>query len=679
LNHKQALSLPNDSNRLTAVARFSFRPSSSFLLCLAVLLAAWHALLAVSATAEKSVTADEIGHLTAGQAYNTRADYRLQPENGNLPQRWAALPFTLGSVSLPSATHPAWKAGNVWNYGHVFFYEEGHSTDEWLYLSRAMIALVSAGTGLLVFFWSKAFFGWRGGFLSLALYAFCPTFLAHGALATSDLVMTFFFLASVGAWWCHLQKPGFSNATLSAVLLGLAAVAKFSAVLLAPMYALIALVWLMTKERDARQQGLLRLARTVVVHVGVAWAVIWMFYGFRYRAFAPDFLTDAKFYHGWDFLLVDLGWPKHLIELARHWHLLPEAWLYGFTFVLQFSHARGAFLNGEHSLTGWTSFFPIAFLIKTTLPLLLLLAATAFLAVRRATAVGLKSTLERARPFTPLLALFLVYWATSLTSHLNIGHRHILPTYPVLFIGVGWLGRWIDFRRPFATIALLGLVGWHISESQWIRPHYLAYFNETVGGPANGWKHLVDSSLDWGQDLPGLKRWLDKNNSGTTPQPVFLSYFGTGEPDYEGIVATRLPMLPDFGRPYPHRRLSAGIYCVSATQLQQVYAEQPRWSLEQEQEYQALRNLEPEFFGSTESRRAAPVADLSKQWKRYERLRFARLCAYLQVRGPDASVGYSILIFKLSASEIQAATASSLDDWRALLEIAPTTHATQAR
>lgn len=645
--------------------RFSFRPSAGFLQALAALLALWHAVLAVTATAEKSVTADEIGHLTAGQAYNTRADYRLQPENGNLPQRWAALPATWQKVPLPAPSHPAWQAGDVWNYGHAFFYEEGNSTDEILFLSRAMIALFSAATGLLVFFWSRALFGWRGAFLSLALYAFCPAFLAHGALATSDVVMTFFFLASMGVWWRHLEKPGALWAAVSAVTFGLAFVAKFSAVLLPLMMVLAAAGWLIgERNRTGIAPASLRLARTAAVHVVAGWAIIWLFYGFRFAAFAPDDLFPAKFYHGWDSLGADLGWPKPIIWTLKAWHLLPEAWLYGFTFVLQFSHARGAFLNGDHRLTGWVSFFPIAFLIKTTLPLLLLWMGGAIGVARQAMSRSGKSVGMRLRPLTPLAALFAVYGASSLLSHLNIGHRHILPIYPVLFIGAGWCARGFDFRRPFTVVALVGLLAWHVGESWWVRPHYLAYFNEAAGGPREGWKHLVDSSLDWGQDLPGLATWLKKNNP-EEKTPVFLAYFGTGEPDYENIAAIRLQTLPDFGRSHPRHALTAGIYAVSATLLQQVYSETPNWTLDQEKVFQALRQLEPELLANSTA-----SAETTQLWKRYERLRFSRLCAYLQVRGPDAEVGYSILIYHLSPAEIQNATAGSLADWKNAIEAA---------
>ncbi|MEO7797859.1 MAG: glycosyltransferase family 39 protein, partial [Opitutaceae bacterium] len=473
-------------------------PSPGFLVCLAVLLALFHAVLAVTATAGKSMTADEIAHLAAGHAYNTRNDYRLQPENGNLPQRWAALPLLIADKPLPDAGLPIWKEANIWKYGHRFFYEQGLSTDEYLWLGRGMIALVSAATGLLVFFWSRSLFGWRGAFLSLGLLVFSPTFLAHGALATSDMVMTFFFLASAGAWWRHLKNPGIGNTLLSAAVLGLAFVAKFSAVLLPPILGLTAFVWLWEKRKTAGWgQPLTRLGRSALLHAVATLAVIWIFYGARFSAFAPAFATGADFNHGWGWLLNGMGWPAKIIWSLKTWHILPEAWLYGLTFVLQFSHARGAFLSGDYSVTGWLLFFPFAFLVKTPLPLLGIFGAAVFVGLRRLALLsrseGTKASLQRLRNFTPLLALFLVYWTTSLTSHLNIGHRHILPTYPVLFILAGSLGRWLDLRRPLLAAVLAALVSWHAVESFRIRPHYLAYFNQIVGGPQNGWRHLVDS------------------------------------------------------------------------------------------------------------------------------------------------------------------------------------------
>ena len=664
-----------DLFNVTRVAPPASKPSAAFLTTLALLLALLHALLAITAAADQSMTADEIAHVTAGQAYNTRGDFRLQPENGNLPQRWIALPLTLAGAPLPPANSATWRRSDVWNYGHDFFFGQPVAADKWLFAGRTMIALFSAATGLLVFFWSRTFFGWRGAFLSLGLFAFCPAFLAHGALATSDVVMTFFFLASVGAWWRHLERPGAGSAALSAVVFGLACVAKFSAVLLGPMFALSALVWLAGRVRsEGWREPLLRLTRSAMVHVVAAWAIIWLFYGFRFSAFSPALANGAGFYRGdWNWILADLGWTRPVIVALRDWHALPEAFLYGFAFVVQFAKERGAFLNGDYSLTGWVSFFPYAFLVKTTLPFLLLVLMGAIADGRRMATDGVQSTLTRLRPFTPLIGLFAVYWVTSLISHLNMGHRHILPTYPVLFIAAGAFGAWLDFRRPFAALLVAVLALWHAGESWLIRPNYLAYFNAFAGGPANGWRHLVDSSLDWGQDLPGLKTWLEARARG---EKIFLSYFGSGDPAHEGIRATMLPTLPEVGPPRPWRPLSAGVYCVSATMLQHVYSPvRGDWTIERETEYQKLRTLEPLLLAyqddpvrRAELLREAPTENWTTAWKRYEQLRFARLCHYLRVRPPEANVGYSILVFRLSPEEVAAATAGSLRDWSALIE-----------
>ncbi len=668
------LSWREKASPLKAVIRPAHPPSPAFLTTLAILLALGHAVLAVTAMADKSMTSDEIAHLTAGQAYNTRDDYRLQPENGNLPQRLAALPLTLAGDPLPPPSLASWQTADVWKYGHTFFYEGSLPAGERLFLGRAVISLLSAATALLVFFWSRALFGWSGAFISLGLFVFSPTLLAHGALATSDVTMTFFFLATVGAWWRHLERPGAQGAAISAGAMGLSLVAKFSAVLLPPMLALLGLAWAWGESRRGGwRRPLQRLARTTGVHVVVAGVIIWVFYGFRFSAFAPGLSEGATFNHGWGWLLSDLGFPAKVIWRLKEWQLLPEAWLHGLTFVLQFSRARGAFMSGEYGITGWIAFFPWAFLIKTPLPFLLLLLTGLVAAVRRGLAAPRRVLAQKLRPLLPLAVLFGIYGITSLFSHLNIGHRHILPLYPVLFIAAGWLATALDFRRPVAAAWVAGLLLWDVGASWHARPNYLAYFNPIVGGSANGWRHLVDSSLDWGQDLPGLKRWLDANARG---ERVFLSYFGTGDPRYEGIVATALPSLPEVGPPRKWQALAPGLYAISVTMLQHVYSSQRgEWTLENEREFQRLRALEPTLltFQQDPARRTAllveaPEASWTTAWKRYETLRFARLCHYLRVRRADAVIGYTIRVYRLSAAEIAAATGGSAQAWRAAIE-----------
>jgi hypothetical protein len=248
-----------------------------------------------------------------------------------------------------------------------------------------------------------------------------------------------------------------------------------------------------------------------------------------------------------------------------------------------------------------------------------------------------------------------------------------MPVYPVLFILTGALGRW--FTRPLGwrSLAAALLVVWHVAESQSIYPNYLAYFNQLAGGPANGHNHLVDSSLDWGQDLPGLKSWIDRNAA--PGESIYLAYFGTGEPRYYGLPVKRLAYINGFHEDEPYIPLGPGIYCISASMLQQVYSTiRGPWTIALEKEYQFLRTYEPAFqiYASDPSARPELDRELDPdKWRasrdRFLHLRFARLCYYLRVRKPDADIGYSILIYRLTGSEVAAATEGSLGDWISLI------------
>jgi hypothetical protein len=620
-----------------------------------------HAWLALSASLEKSSTADEVAHLTAGLAYWQHNDYRLQPENGNLPQRWAALPAWLSGKILPAADHPDWPVANVWGLGSDYYKAQGAELDKLLISGRAMNLIWSVATGLLVWFWSRRLFGPAGAFVGLGFFVFCPTFLAHGALATSDMCMTFFMLASVGAYWRHLQDFRLGTGLLSAGLLGLACVAKFSFVLLPFMFAPL-IVWRIFTPNGLPWRGRLLgrpwlrlgpLSLSVAGHMAAAWLIIWAFFGFRHGAAGSDLPALADYHRSWTVVIHSLGESGAWFDTLRHWQLLPDAFLYGFAFVLDMAQERGAFLNGDHSLTGWVEFFPYAFLVKTPLPLLLALpAGLAVIGGRWQRAPEkLRSDLTRV---APLLSLFAVYWLFSLTSNLNIGHRHILPTYPVLFIFCGALGWWVtQAPRRVAAGALVGLlVAAQAVASFQIRPHYLAYFNQLVGGPAEGYKHLVDSSLDWGQDLPGLAGWQQAHPG----EKLFFAYFGTADPAHYGITAIALPTLPTAASSRPWHALQPGTYAISATMLSHVYSPlRGEWTPERERAYQTLRALEPSllhYAQSPEQRAGLDTAAWVQSWDRYESLRFARLCHFLRKRPPDDHIGYSILLYRLSAAEL---------------------------
>ena len=124
---------------------------------------------------------------------------------------------------------------------------------------------------------------------------------------------------------------------------------------------------------------------------------------------------------------------------------------------------------------------------------------------------------------------------------------------------------------------------WQIIESSLLRPDYLTYFSQVAGGPKNGYRHLVDSSLDWGQDLPALKDWIDHHLDTSATTRLYLAYFGTALPRWYGIEATPLPLDSSAQKLSP---LEPGTYCISATTLQQVYSfEHGKWTDQYESAY----------------------------------------------------------------------------------------------
>jgi len=111
-------------------------------------------------------------------------------------------------------------------------------------------------------------------------------------------------------------------------------------------------------------------------------------------------------------------------------------------------------------------------------------------------------------------------------------------------------------------ILLVLLCSWYVIGTVAIGPHYLAYFNEFVGGPNNGYRYLVDSNLDWGQDLKNLSKYMTAQD---IPE-IYLSYFGTADPAYYGIRFQPMPDTP------PSPGAAPAYYAISATSLQNVYS-----------------------------------------------------------------------------------------------------------
>lgn len=653
-------------------------------------------LMAMSASTRVGVTADEPGHLTAGYSYWLRSDYRLSPEAGNLPMRVAALPLLALNLRFPAADTADWQKAKIEGVGWSFFFEQGNPTARMLLAARGAIALFGVLTLWLIWRWARALFGAAAGWFALVLAAFCPALLANGASVTSDIALTATLLAAITAFWRLIHVVTWGRIAAAILACGAVLLAKMSGMLAAPMLILLLFVrWCHPAPLVLRLGGPPRWLRSrwqrVAVTLGLAGAVaagslviVWGAFGFRYQAFGPAATAADQFTPTWPQLLGEeslrpagndpaasfgRSWITETIGKMRDHRLLPEAYLYGLGNVYQYSRARTGFLNGEIRQQGWTEFFPLAFLLKSTVPTVLF-AVGGLVLLGMARGSDGRARRWRLHRAAPLLVLFALYWLVALTSKLNIGHRHILPIYPVVYVFCGAAAAWLlagRIRRWGRVVVGLAVLG-HVTDSLAARPFYLSYFNPLAGGPGQGWHHLIDSSFDWGQGLPDLERWLVAKGERADNAPVFLTYFGVDSPRARGLPVIRFAdAINDRGvREFPAWP-RGGWFIISATHFHRVYLNlSGPWTREREQRYRELAArlrlpANPAAAGPTDT--AAQIRVLNEA-KEFEGLMFARLCHYLGASEPGEVIGGSLLAFRLTDAEITHVLNASFDELR---------------
>lgn len=638
------------------------------------LMAAVHAWMASSVSDEFSLTVDEIAHVTAGYTYWNEHDYRLQPENGLLPQRWATLPLLFTRPNPTAPDDPAWQRGDVWQLGDRFFHARGNDPAALLRASRTMIALLGGALVFVLGLWAWQLAGRGAAVVTSVLAAFSPTLLAHAGLATSDTAGALGFIVALGAWWKLLHRVTLVRVLTAGLAAGALALSKFSAVLLPPI-ALI-LIGLRLARRaplrtgPRRVGGLARLFVLAGAGVGaaiVAIALLWAAYGFRFSAAGRNAPEGARFFHTWEEVLLnpsreagmvmadgtreeptlmEPGIVQHFVRWARVRRVLPEAWLHGLAYVDVSARYRPAFFAGEWRATGWWNFFPVAYLTKSTWGELALHALGLAVLIVAARDRRGRALLYRA---APLLVFVAVYGAFSLGSSLNIGHRHILPLYAAAAVLAGVALS----RHTTALVRLIGVVALlaHVVASLATRPDYLAYFNAFAGGAPGAHRYFADSSLDWGQDLPRLARWLENVPA---EERVYLSYFGTADPTHAGLRVYRIGDTFSDARPrHLLRRWRGGWFVISATMWQRVYTQvRGPWTPGYERRYQELRVW---FEASSGAPTELSAEEMQTRLAQFEHLRFGRLCHYLRERAPDDRIGATLLAFRLTDAEVDQA------------------------
>ena len=492
-------------------------------------------LMTITSFRQQSPTFDEPIHLLGGYSYLKWNDFRINPEHPPLAKLWAALPLLSLDINDSRSFTPYWDlilkaepGGPFYPLVQEMFFER-NDAESLFFPAKLQMILLSIVLAFFIYLWSNELYGFRAAIVSLSLYGFDPNILGHSTVIHTDVPFALFFALSTYFFLRVLKQFTWLNLILASLLFGIAAITKHSFVAVSLVWAVLGLIDLFSREHPSSSflssGPAAGIKRKLVVLIGVfacaasaAYLCIWAAYGFRFNAVPegnqPLFMTQLVPPHG------------PLVETIRSFvlehRLLPEALVAGYSYNLKiWKHA--AYLLGQISYDGFWHYFPVAFGVKTPIPTLLLLAA----------ALGMY-LMKRRRLSTDcwLMLPALIYFSLAVFSRFNIGVRHILPVYPFLFVLLGGVTQqlWRDGSRTIrVSLLLLGL--WYVGASLSIYPHYLSYFNELAGGPNNGHKVLLDSNLDWGQDLKGLKQWMEGNKV----QRIQMLYFGVGYPKYYGI------------------------------------------------------------------------------------------------------------------------------------------------
>ncbi|MFZ2654856.1 MAG: glycosyltransferase family 39 protein [Victivallales bacterium] len=611
---------------------------------MAVVIVAFYLFLSLTSAWQKSAYFDETAHIMSGYFMLKYDDYRVNTANMVLGQKLAALPSIISNVNPPSPdlvkrtfSTQYTSGAEAFGLGQVFLNESGNNSQKILFEGRTVMILFGLLTAITVFFWSRKLFGPYGGLISIFFLATCPVFISLSGIVGADIAVTALFLLSTWMFWILLHRVTPFTVSAFGLLAGLLLITKTSSLVFAPvsliLLSLSLLVnrplafgwgWRPSQQIESRKLSALTLLASLAASALIVFASIWAGYGFRYSA-APPESTGATL--NWQRVLNQQSGnlenphgpienvPISFIRISKTSHLFPEAFLFDLANLGTLTKSRIAFFLGETSTNGWFLYFPVAFLAKSGLPMVfaLILATLSWLYLSLRPKGETKSrALWSIYDCLPILVFIGVFMVVLITSSINIGHRHMLPIYPFIYIFLGSLVFIFQQAKLWPKILLAAIMMASFWTALSNHPTHLAYISPLFGGPSKGYSLFADSSLEWGQELPAVRKWLDSPSVDLRDRPVYFSYFGSGSPEAEGIHLLRLPGFFDPLQTIPQSctftgRLLPGVYLISGTMLQPVYYSRMKgddfgvdfsssWCKKHENKYQEMRRCAEEFY-----------------------------------------------------------------------------------
>lgn len=539
----------------------------------AVAMLALMAVLMVSSTWNDTVTMDEVPHIGAGFSYLRKSDFRLNPEHPPLMKDLAGIPLLMMKLRV-DWNHKSWTDDpfGQWDFGLMLIFNAGRDGDTVTRAAKAPMILFTLALGWVVFAWTRRYFGAAAALLTLFFYTLSPTFLAHGRLVTTDVGAAAGYFVGTVVFLRFLKNPGWRNVLLAGLAIGFALLAKFSMVALIPVALILATIWALLDKSPGhhsflrfhkRSSGsfvvafrapyqvnaLLRYLTRTAAALAIAFLVVYAVYWHHMMKY-----PEARQLKDAEFTLNLYEVPPRSADAVMWMFNQPLLRPWGEYFLGLASNMRRSekgndpFFLGRFYETGSRLYFPFVYLVKEplTLHLLTIFAfifalSRAFSRIRRAGFLEAEQR-EHAREWLrshyvefAFLVAIAVFWWAAVRSNLNIGVRHLLSTFPLIYVLVS--NEVTSFHRQFLArpavmwafrVVLGALLVWHAVSVVRVHPSYLPYFNELAGGADGGWRYVTDSNVDWGQELKRLSQFVEKRGI----RQIHLDYFGTADPAY---------------------------------------------------------------------------------------------------------------------------------------------------
>jgi hypothetical protein len=481
------------------------RPARTVFITLTVLLFAVFASQLVYHAVRTSATVDEPFHVLAGHRHWRCGDFGINPEHPPLAKLLATIPLNFREL-----TEPPWDCGSKltpkfdgFSYGASFLVENG--MDSVLIPTRLAVSLMSLLLALLVFLAAWEMFGRWEALTALAIVAFEPNLIAHGSIVTTDMAISATAFGAVYALYRFAKEQTLPRFLVAGFALGLMLAAKHSAVIFVGiLFALLIADTLFFKNERWLLNRMLRRTAAFAGMFLIGLAILWSFYGFRYRAIsnkAAPTISVADYIRENGRPESTESSPARTTEAISHTGIFPESYVLGMADVISWS-SRNTVLFGRNYPAGNWLFFPVSLAVKSNIALVLAPLGVIFLCFAR------KKWREGMFLLIPAI-LFLIF--ASLSSFTN-GVRHILPIYAFLIIiasaGAIWLCRKFNGFR-YVCVALLVF---NAAASVRTAPRYLAFANDVWGGDKNTHRIFRGANVDTGQSMKLVSEYLASQN-----------------------------------------------------------------------------------------------------------------------------------------------------------------------